>query len=147
LVVDHVVQVGDLALGVGDDGELQLGAGDLIDILDPAVVRLNVVGAQTDELDTASSELGLELGEGAELGGADGGEVIGVGEEDSPLVTDELVEVDGTVGGLGIEVRGSGTQTEAVTGALVSFLESEGLRGVCCIDGGVHTEENAQQPL
>lgn len=123
LVVDHVVQVGDLALGVGDDGELQLGAGDLIDILDPAVVGLDVVGAQTDELDTTSSELGLELGEGTELGGADGGEVIGVGEEDGPLVTDEVVEVDGTVGGLSIEVRGSGAQTETVMGALVSFWQ------------------------
>lgn len=114
LVVNHVVQVGDLALGVGDDGELELGAGDLIDVLDPTVVRFNVVGTQTDELDTTRGELGLKLGEGTELGGADGSEIIGVGEEDGPLVADEVVEVDGTVGGLGVEVRGSRAQTEAV---------------------------------
>lgn len=119
LVVDHVVQVGDLALRVGDDGELEVGAGDLVDVLDPAVVGLDLVGAQANELDTASSELGLELGEGAQLGGADGGEVIGVGEEDGPLVTDEVVEVDGTVGGLGVEVGGSRAQTEA--GGIVSI--------------------------
>jgi hypothetical protein len=37
--------VGDLALGVGDDGEGELGAGDLVDVLDPGVVRLGAVGA------------------------------------------------------------------------------------------------------
>jgi hypothetical protein len=68
---------------------------------------------QTNELDTTSSELGLELGESTELSGTDGSEVIGVGEEDGPLVTDELVEVDRAVGGVGIEVRGSRAQTEA----------------------------------
>lgn len=136
LVVDHVVQVGDLALGVGNDGELQLGARDLIDVLDPAVVGLDVVGAQTDELDTASSELGLELGEGTELGGADGGEVIGVGEEDGPLVTDEVVEVDGTGGGLGIEVRGSRAQTETGNGSIGQLLAGEREKG-CSIDRGV----------
>ena len=71
LVVDHVVEVGNLALGVGDDGELQVGAGNLIDILDPAVVALSVVGTQTDKLGVASSELRLKLGEGTELGGTD----------------------------------------------------------------------------
>lgn len=114
LVVDHVVEVGDLALRVGDDGELEAGASDLIDVLDPAVVGLDVVGTQTDELDTTLGELGLELGESTELGGTDGSEVIGVGEEDGPLVTNEVVEVDGTVGGLGVEVRGNGAQTEAI---------------------------------
>ena len=114
LVVDHVVGVGDLALGVGDDGELEVGAGNLVDILDPAVVGLDVVGAQTNELDTARGELGLELGESAELSGTDGSKVIGVGEKDGPLVTDEVVEVDGTVGGLGIEVGGSRAQAETV---------------------------------
>lgn len=114
LVVNHVVQVGDLALRVGDDGELEVGVVDLVDVLDPAVVGLDTVGAQTNELDTARGELRLELGEGAQLGGADGSEVIGVGEEDGPLVTNELVEVDGTVGGLGVEVRGNGAQAEAM---------------------------------
>ena len=73
-----------------------------------------MVGTQTDQLDTAGSELGLQLGEGTELGGADGGEVIGVGEENGPLVSNEVVEVDGTVRGLGIEVGGGRAQTKAV---------------------------------
>ena len=97
LVVDHIVQVGDLALGIGDDGEFEVGAGNFVDVLDPAVVGLDVVGTQTDELDTTLGELRLELGESAELGGANGGKVIRVGEENGPLVTQEGVEVDGTI--------------------------------------------------
>lgn len=77
------------------------------------MVGLDAVGTQTNELNSTLGELGLKLGEGTELGGANGGEVIGVGEEDGPLVADEVVEVNGTVGGLGVEVRGSRAQTEA----------------------------------
>lgn len=71
------------------------------------------VGRQTDQLDAALGELGLELGKSTELGGADGSVVLGVGEKDDPVVTNELVEVNGTGGGLGLEVGGNGTQAEA----------------------------------
>lgn len=71
LVVNHVIGVGDLALGVGDDGELQLRAGDLVNILDPAVVTLSVVGTETNELSVACGELRLELGESTELSSTD----------------------------------------------------------------------------
>ena len=121
LVVNHVVGVGDLALGVGDDGELELGAGNLVNILDPGVVRLDTVGAETDHLDATGSELGLELGESTELGGTDGSEVIGVGEEDGPAVADEVVEGDGTGRGLSIEVGGNGAETEAVVVSMVEL--------------------------
>lgn len=41
------------------------------------------------------------------------GHTYRVGEEDGPLVANEVVEVDGTVGGLGIEVGCSRPETEA----------------------------------
>lgn len=110
----HVVEVGDLALLVGNDGEGHLGAGDLVNVLDPVAVAADRVGRQADQLDTALGELGLELGEGAELGRADGGEVLRVGEQDDPFVTDELVEVDRARGGLGLEVGSGRAQAEAV---------------------------------
>jgi len=72
LVVNHVVGVGDLALLIADDGEGQAAPRDLVDVLDPAHVRVDGVGRETDHLDIALGELRLELGEGAELGGADG---------------------------------------------------------------------------
>ena len=52
--------------------------------------------------------------ESTELGGADGCVVLWVREEDYPVVTDELVEVDGALSGLGLEVRGGAAQTESL---------------------------------
>ena len=135
LVVKHVVKVGNLAVVVGNDGEGQVSVVDLVDVLDPGMVRVDVVGTQSNELDAEGSELGLELGKGTKLGGADGGEVIlqlsdfgytfslfeltrrtyRVREENNPAVADELVEVDGTLGSLSLEVGGSRAQTEGNT--------------------------------
>ena len=109
----HIVGIRNLAVLVANYGESQLAAGDLIDVLDPSAVRLDGVGRQADQLDAALGELRLELGEGAELGGADGRVVLGMGEEDDPFVADELVEVDGAGGGFGLEVGGNGSQAEA----------------------------------
>jgi len=121
-VVNHVVSESDLALLVADDGEAELGAGNLVNIADPALVAVDRVSRQADELDAALGELGLELGKGAELGGADGRVVLRVGKEDDPAIADELVEVNGALCGLGLEVGGDGAQAEAVrtTGAFVS---------------------------
>lgn len=71
------------------------------------------VGGEANQLDAALGELWLELGKGAQLGGADWGVVLWVGEEHNPLVTDELVEVDWAVGSLGLEVGGGGPEAEA----------------------------------
>jgi hypothetical protein len=109
----HVIEVRDLALLVANDREVQVAAGDLIDILDPSSMRLDGVGGQTDQLGVALGELGLQLGEGAQLGGADGRVVLRVGEEDNPVVANELMEVNGALGGVGLKVGGSGTQAEA----------------------------------
>jgi hypothetical protein len=45
-----------------------MGLGDLVNVLDPFLVRVEGVGTQSDELDTSLVELGLELGERTELG-------------------------------------------------------------------------------
>lgn len=116
----HVVEVGHLALLVADDGEVDLRPRHLLDVLDPALVAADRVGRETEELDAALGELGLEAGELAELGGADGRVVLGVGEEDEPVVANVLVEVNGALGGLGLEVGGRRAQTEAVGGGLAT---------------------------
>lgn len=108
----HVVEERNLALLVANDGEGDVAAGDLGNVLDPALVGLDGVGGQANGLDAALGKVRAELGHGAELGGAHGGVVLGVGEEDDPVVADELVEVDGALGGLGLEVGGDGAQTE-----------------------------------
>lgn len=111
---------------------MEVGVGDLVDVLDPFAVRAKVVGAldnifsqpenstavhslhvpknvstyQTNHLDVALLEFILQLGESTQLGGADGGKVGRVGEEDGPAVSDKLVKVNVAVGGLGREVGG-----------------------------------------
>lgn len=65
---------------------------------------------QTNHLHVSTLEFILQPGKCTELGGADRREVRGVGEKDGPAVTDELVEVDVTVGGLGIKVGGCNKQ-------------------------------------
>lgn len=114
LVIQHVVEGRDLAVGISDDGELDFDVVDLVDILDPLFVGLEAVGGETDNLDVALVKLGLEAGNNTELGGADGGEVCGVREENGPGVADEIVELDGALGGLGVEVGGDGAKTEGV---------------------------------
>jgi len=69
-------------------------------------VVLDGIDREADDLGSALGELAFEAGHGAEFGGADGGEVLGVGEEDGPVVADPLVELDGAVGGVGRKVGG-----------------------------------------
>ena len=64
-------------------------------------------------LGVALLELVLEGGGAAELGGAHGGEVGGVAEEDGPGVLLPVVERDGAVGGVGGEVGGGVAEVEA----------------------------------
>jgi len=66
-MVKHVVEVGDLARLVTNDGEAETAAGDLINIFDPAAMALDGVSGEADELDTALSKFGLEFGEGTEF--------------------------------------------------------------------------------
>ena len=110
----HVIGKGNLSGLVANDGERQLAAGNLIDILDPSSVGLDGVGGKTDQLDTTLGELRLKLCESAELGGADGSIIFGVGQQDNPSVANELVEIDGALSCLGLEVGGDRSETEAI---------------------------------
>ena len=114
LVVQHIVQQRDLALLIAYYGKLEVATRNLVDVLDPLLVRLDGVGGEADELCVAARKFWFELCEGTEFGGADGGAVGRVREEDCPLVADELVKVDGAGGGFGFEVRGGAAQAEGL---------------------------------
>jgi hypothetical protein len=75
-------------------------------------VAVDGVGGEANELCAALGELWLKLRESSQLRGADGCVVLGMREEDNPFVTDELVEVDGALGSLGLEVGGGAAQAE-----------------------------------
>lgn len=73
---------------------------------------------QANHLDAALFEFILQFGECTDLCGAYGGEVGWVGEEDCPAVADELVEIDLTMGSLGLEV---GCYTETMSNGLGNY--------------------------
>ena len=58
--VDHAVQVGDLLVAVGDEREVERMALGVLDVVGPALVRIERIDRQADDLDVALVELGLE---------------------------------------------------------------------------------------
>ena len=101
----HPVRLRDGEVLVGDDrivGCLPLG---LLDVLRPVLVPVGGVDREPDDLDAAPVELGLDLRHVAELGRADGREVLRMGEEDRPRVADPVVELDPPFRRVGLEVR------------------------------------------
>ncbi|KAH3660715.1 hypothetical protein OGATHE_005047 [Ogataea polymorpha] len=112
LVVDHVVLQSDLSFRVGNDWESKLGAGHLINVLDPGLVRVGTVSRQTNELHTPLGELWLQFGKSTKLGGADWGEVVWVREQNSPRVANVLVERNWAVRGVGREVWSNRSESE-----------------------------------
>src|SRR5436309_1006196 len=61
--------------------------------------------SEAGDLDAALAELRLDRRHGAELGRADGREVLRMGEEDGPGVADPVVEADRSFGRLCLEIR------------------------------------------
>lgn len=99
LVVEHIISICHLAIGISNDRKGKLAAAGIIDILDPAFMRIEVIRAlftqhfrskfvaagrllrntesrgiartyETDQFHIAFRKLGLQLSELAKLGGA-----------------------------------------------------------------------------
>ena len=101
----HVVELRDLEVVVADDRVVGPRALGFLDVVRPALVVAGRVDGEADDLRVPLVELRLDARHVAELGRADGGEVLGMGEQDRPPVADPLVEVDGALGGIRREVR------------------------------------------
>lgn len=110
----HVVEEGNLAVLVTNDWELQVAPGDLVDVLDPSRVALNGVRRDADQLDAALGELWLQLGEGAELGCAYWRVVFWMREENDPVVANEIMELDSSLGGVCLKIGRDAAQTEGL---------------------------------
>ena len=82
--MNHVVQIGDLAIGVTDHWEVHRGSLGFADIAFPLHVAFDRVNRETDDFDIALVEFGLDLGDIAKFGGAHRGEVFGVAEQHAP---------------------------------------------------------------
>ena len=57
--VDHVVEVRNLSVGVGDHREIDGSALCFLNVLFPAYVRLERIDAEADDLDVPLVEFGL----------------------------------------------------------------------------------------
>lgn len=101
---------------------------------------LDGVGRETDELDVALGELGLVFGQRGQLGGADWGVILRVGEENHPVVARPLVKVDGADGGFGLEVGGNRAQPETRRGGQLGFKDGVGKLG----DRSEHTKSKSK---
>jgi hypothetical protein len=64
------------------------------------------IDAQANQLDAALVEFRFQLGEQAELGGADRGEILGVREQHRPAISDPVVEFNFALSGFGFEIGG-----------------------------------------
>lgn len=104
LLVQHIVQGRDLPIGIGNlrsvpqvqqtygsgtrwtyDWEFDLCGCNLgsicIDVLHPSLMLVKAIGRDSDDFDVALFEIFGSTGDLAELGGTNGGEVSGMGEE------------------------------------------------------------------
>src|SRR5690606_9963601 len=111
----------------------------LLDVGGPLVVIVDRVDAEADHLDVALVEFGLELGHRAQLGGADRGEVPGVGEEHAPGVAEPLVEADASGGGVGFEVGGAAAESRLRPVTLTLRLSKSGLSSATAPSSVVQT--------
>src|SRR4029077_5504976 len=89
----------------GDHGIIRRETLRLLDVVCPARMFVDRIDRQTDDLDAAFIELRLDLGHVAELGGADGGEILWMREQHGPFVADPIVKTDLAFGGFRFEIR------------------------------------------
>ena len=83
------------------------------------------IDAQPDQLDAALVEFRLQLGERAEFGGADRGEILRMREQQRPAVADPVVELDLALGGFGLEIRGHGANLKSHVDLMSFKLQDE----------------------
>src|SRR6266487_6545777 len=96
--MEHVVKLGHLPVGVGEQREIEGRALGLLDVARPPVVGVDRVDAKAHDLDVALVELRLELRDHAKLGCANRGEVGGMRKKDGPAIALPLAEMYWSLG-------------------------------------------------
>src|SRR5262249_42042569 len=96
----------------------------LLDILRPPLVVVDRVDAESQDLGVAPVEFRLQPRHVAELGRAYGREVLRMRKQDGPSTADPVVEGDGALCGLRLEVRRFGLDSERHVVPPVSSVKS-----------------------
>jgi hypothetical protein len=121
--MNQVVELGHLAIGIGQDREVHGGALRVVDVGDPLPVLVRRIDADRDRLDAALGEFAREGRRLAQLGGADRREVGRMGEQHDPGVPCPPMEVDRPFAGVLREVGGRIAESQACHGRLVNGWE------------------------
>ena len=85
----------------------------LLDVVGPLRVLVDGIDAEADDLDVPLVELGFQLRHVAELGRADGGEILRMREEHCPGVADPFVKADASLRRVGFEIRSHVTELKS----------------------------------
>ena len=102
----HAVGLGHLQVGVADHRVVRRKPDHVLDVCRPLRVIVDWVDRQPDDLDAALVEFRLQPRHGAELGGADGREILGVREQHHPVAADPVVETNLAFGRFRFEIGG-----------------------------------------
>src|SRR5579863_7427708 len=92
--MNHVVELRDLAIAVGQYRKTDARGLRLVDVLDPLDVRFGGIDRQRDRLDIALLEFARELRRQAEFRRADGREIRWMRKEHTPTVAQPFVKLD-----------------------------------------------------
>jgi hypothetical protein len=103
--MDHVIQRRDLLIRIGDDGIIHGRLLCLVDVVDPAFMRIQWIHTDGDHFDPALLEVRRNFRHGPELGGADRGVIFWMRKENSPAVAEPLMKVNRPFSCLSREIR------------------------------------------
>jgi hypothetical protein len=112
LAGQHAPGLGNLEIGVADQRIVRRVPLRFLDIAGPFCVAIHRIDAQPDDPHAALVELGLDARHVAQLGGADGREILGVRKQHRPGGADPVMETDMAFGRLSFEIRSGVSERE-----------------------------------
>jgi hypothetical protein len=98
----HAVEVGDLAIGIGQDREVEGLALRFLDVTLPSLVAVGGIDGQAQWFDIALFPLGFQT---RQFRGAQGGVVFWVAEQDAPAIAKIRMEAKLPDGAVLFEIR------------------------------------------
>ena len=151
----HAVELRHLEFGVADHRVVGREALRLGDVGRPALVVVDRIDAEADDLDAALVEFGLQRRHAPEFGGADRREILGVREKHAPAVAEPFVKADFSFGGVRLEIRRGVVDRQSHDTLLAvcvspsmpaGDLESRATTGLCSPCFGHATKKGCARP-
>src|SRR6266850_381230 len=102
--MNHVVELSDFVIRIGDDRKVEGCSLCLTNVLSPALVRISRVHAQSDHFHVALIKFRFQPRSFAQFSRADRSEVFGVGKQNCPTVAKPLMKTDWPFGGFSVKV-------------------------------------------